>query len=273
MLLIPQKGQEKQITNLSTTASGTPGTIVTTGGTAATKGSAFELISAANNIRDSYGIYIEANAYGGSAAACEGALDILGGAATEEVLIPDLLMGYCGNAEAGRVKSWFFPLYIPAGTRISARAAGARVNTTVRVGATLLGGTMPPWRIGGKITTYGMGTVPNGTAITPVVGAPSTTQIVASTTADHFAFLPSFQVAVDTTLLAKQIVIGIGVGAATEDLIGSWTYYCDANEFMSGPAFARPVFYSVPSGSRLVMRASATGTLESNYNGVIHAMS
>src|SRR3990167_3452343 len=207
MLWVPQKGILRVQHNLGAVGADPFGTSVTTGASASIKGTPAEIF--ASTSFDAYWVTIIASAYGASGAASEGAMDILIGAATEEVLIPNLLFGYCctfgGPAPEGW-KQWMFPLYIPAGARIAVRAAGARTSTAFQVCMFLHGGSgSPPFRVGSKVTTYGMGTVPNGTSITPgTSGAEGAwAQIVASTTEDHFAFMPSFQIATDTTMATK----------------------------------------------------------------------
>src|SRR5688572_8364682 len=88
-----------------------PGTVVTTGTPAATKGAAVQLIAA--TAFDAYWVRVVASDYGLAATDAQGALDIMIGAATEEVIIPDLLMGGCGTFGAVTNKSakmWDFPL-------------------------------------------------------------------------------------------------------------------------------------------------------------------
>ena len=277
MLWIPQKGRLLVQHNLGSVGDVTPGTTVTTGGTTSTKGTPAELIAA--TAFDAYWVVVTASGYSGSAAASDGAMDLLIGSATEEVLIPDMLFGQAPdlNSVPTAPRMWQFPLYIPAGSRLAVRAAGRRVSTNFQVGIVLYGGDgIPPFRVGRKVTTYGMGTVPAGTTITPgASGAEgSWTEIVASTTEDHFAFFPSFQVGNDTSMLLRCLSVDIGVGAATEQEIGGgYMYATGTTETMTGPfGHEWPIFADVPSGTRLVMRASCNGTLDS-YNGVIHAVS
>ncbi len=281
LLWVPQKGILRVQHNVGAVgADNTPGTTVTTGAAEATKGTPAELISAANNAFDTYWLRVVAYAYGLAATDSQGAMDILVGAATEEVLIANLLMGFCGRTESTTrgPKVWEFPIYIPAGTRIAAQAAGKRLSTAMRVAVYCYGGdAMPPFRVGRKVTTYGMGTVPFGTTIVP--GASTAegawTQITASSSEDHFAFLPSFQCGTDTTLNVLSYAVDIGEGAATETEIGqNWMFTCGSDEAMDGAEPPMPAFVDVPSGTRLVMRASCSGALDlGNYNGVIHAVS
>jgi hypothetical protein len=275
MLWVPKKGKLRVEHNVGTVGTSTLGTSVTTGGTEATKGTPAEMI--ASTAFDAYWVRILASRYGTAPVTSAGSMDILIGASTEEVLIADLLMGFCGGAPVGG-KTWDFPLYIPAGSRLAVQAAGERTATAFQCAVWLYGGDgYPPWRPGGKVTTYGMGTVPNGTTLTPgATGAEDDAyvEITASTTSDHFAFVPSFQSSADTTTQDRGYAVDIGIGSATEQLIGEYYFQSSVNEFYAGPLNSMPIFQDVPSGTRLAMRASSSGgTLDANYNGVIHAVS
>jgi hypothetical protein len=278
MLWVPQKGVLRVEHNVGSVGTDTPGTSVTTGGAASTKGTPVEVF--ASTSFDTCYIAIMASNYGASVAASAGCLDILVGAATEEVLIPNLLMGYSGawgGSFTQNPKQWEFPLYIPAGSRIAVQTAGERVTTASRVQIYLYGGMISPaWRVGSHVTTYGIGTVPNGTSITPGAsgGEGAWAQITASTTEDHFALVPSFQPSADTTTSTRTYAVDIGIGAATEEMIQEgYIYGVDGNEKMCGPMPCIPCYQDIPSGSRLVMRASNSGTNDGAYNGALHAVS
>src|SRR5262245_13186958 len=276
MLWVPRKGILRSESNTGSVGTATPGTSVTTGASSGTKGSAAQLI--ASTAFDSYWMTIIASDYGLAATDSQGCLDILTGAATEEVLIPNLLFGACGtmgSTNSQGPKIWQFPLYVPAGTRLAAQGAGVRTSTAFRVWIYLYGGQgYPPFRVGTKVTTYGV-TVPNGTAITlgnsGVEG--SWTQITASTSEDHFAFYPSFQVAADTVWAANAVTLDIGVGSATEESImeGYWFSKC-TGEMTAGPYPAMPCFQDVPSATRMVMRGSQSGTSDT-HEVALHAVS
>jgi hypothetical protein len=278
MLWVPKKGVLRVEHNTGGVGAGTLGTSVTTGAASSTKGTPAELI--ASTSFDAYWVRVITSIYGALATDSRGCLDILIGAATEEVLIPNLLMGYCGvfsTAASVGPKFWDFPLYVPAGSRIAAQAAGARLSTAMRVAIFLYGGDgSPPFRTGSKVTTYGIGTVPDGTAITPgASGAEGAwTQIVAATSEDHFALVPSFQIGGDTTTSNLAYALDLGVGAATEEEIAqSYWYSTDSAERITGPLNSMPRFQDIPSGERLSMRVSNSGANDANYNGAIHAVS
>jgi len=286
MLWHPRQGGVRYEHNFGTVGSLTPGTSVTTGAAAATKGTPVELIASTNF--DAFWIRITAGNYGASATTARGCLDILVGAATEEVLIPNLLMGFCGSTGGANpgLKTWEFPLYIPAGTRIAAQVAGDRTSTAMRVGVQLYGGgDYPAWRVGQRVTTYGIGTVPAATDFTPGASAAegAWAAITASTTEDHFCVVPSAQPPTgDTTLTASALFLDIGIGAATEELLfgdstqqQSYIFSLDGAELVGGPANSFPCFGDVPSGSRLTMRGSRSSAADTvaTWNGALHCVS
>jgi hypothetical protein len=277
MLWVPGKGRPRCQHNLGTVGAAAPGTTVTTGAASGTKGTPAPLIATTDF--DAYYMRIMVEGVGANTVASDCAVDILIGAATEEILIPNLLAGQAGSLSGnGRgPKVWEFPLYIAAGQRLAAQAASLRLSFGIKVGIWLYGGDgIPTTRVGSKVTTYGMGTVPNGTPITPgATGAEGAwTQITAATSEDHFAFVPSFQVTNDTAMNARAYAVDLGLGAATEQEFGQSIWFSvEGNETMSGPIPGEPVFADIPAGTRLAMRVSSSGTNEAAYDAVIHAVS
>ena len=274
MLWTPQKGRTKIITNLGIVGTATLGTGLASNATTLLDGAVTEIISAANNIQDSWGLSIYIVGSGASATASEACFDILIGGATDDVLISALIAGY---AYSGSSRTYFFPLHIPQGKRIAATHANVRTSVTAEIVLTLYGGEPPPWKVGRKVTTYGT-QVNNarGQAIVPATsgGAATATELTASTTEDHFAFMPGFKIETDTTTTVSNLNIGIGVGAATEDRIGTWFYAANAGEAIDGPFFPFPAFQDVPAGSRLTMLASnSIATNDAAYGGLIYAVS
>lgn len=281
MLWVPQKGRILQQHNTGTVGALDIGTTVTTASAAGTKGTAVELIASTNF--DAYLLCIMASDMALGATISDTMLDILIGTATEEILIPNLLAGSCagGNgATSFRLlgRHWMFPLYIPAGSRIAAQAAGARTSTAMRVAVFLFGGHgIPPFRVGSKVISYPTApAVPRGLAITPgSTGAEGAwTEVIASTSEGHFAIVPSFQVENDTSVGVNNYALDIGVGAATEEEVAqSYWYTTNTNEIMTDGFPSFPCFVDVPSGTRLVARVSASGTPEAAYGVMLHCVS
>lgn len=279
MLILPGDPAVKVISN-DTGNVGTlqPWTSVPFNATTLLYGAATELISAASNTQDSWGVQVMAFGTGNSATSTQTCVDILIGGATDDVLIPGLL---CGGLYNAAIRSWFFPVHVPGGVRVAAQAASVRTSAQdtdgVRVGIRLLGGGVPPFKVGRKVTTYGT-KINNarGLAVTPTAsgGAASVTEMTASTTEDHFAFIPSFQLSADTAVATSALLnVGIGLGASTEERLDTWWFGADTQEAQTGPVPEMPAFREVPSGTRLTMLVSNSTANESNYDGLIHALS
>jgi hypothetical protein len=272
MIHLPHKATRRSGHNYGATAALLPGTAVPTGASAVTKGAVTELIAA--TARDAYWLTIIASDYGLSAAASEGCLDIRIGAGSGQMLIPDLLMGYCGGdqATAGTgPKRWDFPLFIPGGSRLTAQAAGARLSVDVQVRAYVRYGP-PAFEYGHQVTTYGV-TVPDGFPVTPgSSGAEGAwTQIVASTTKDHIAVVPSFQLSGDTALQSRNYQMDVGMGAA-QDALDSYEFSTDFNDHLGGPWNSWPTFQNIPSGTSLHARLSASGSLDTGAQVALHCV-
>lgn len=276
MLWLPQTDSVKVISNTGIVGTATPGTGVPSNATTLLDGAVTELISAANNTQDSWGIQIIITATGLAATASEACMDILIGGDTDDVLIPALICGYAPVAQGCR--SYFFPLHIPGGVRIAASLASVRTSITSRVLVYLYGGAPPPFRVGRKVTTLGTQTNnARGEVLTVAAsgGAASVTQMIASTVEDYFAFLPGFQPAADTTITpAGYVNIGIGIGASTEERIGTWWFSKTTGEDIDGPMPDRPAFRNVPAGTRISILASNSGGNDTGgYDGLVYAVS
>lgn len=275
MFLVPGVDDVKVISNSGIVGSAAPGTSIPDGATVNTYGTLTEIISAAANNQDSWGIAINfVGRTSPSAALSEGCLDILIGGATDDMLIPSLLVG---GAYIASARSFFFPIHIPAGKRLAAQFSSAYAHTTeAQIMVSLYGGTPPPFRVGRKVTSYGT-KINNsrGLAVTATAsgGAATATQMTASTTEDHFYFLPSFQASTDTTLSTSYTNIGIGVGAATEERIGTWWFGRHTDERQEGPYPEMGAWRDVAAGTRLTILASNSTTNDAAYDGIIHAVS
>lgn len=266
MLWMPSPKRHKLITNQGLVGTVSPGTALPGNATTLLDGAVTELISAANNTQDSWGISIGITATGASATASECCCDILIGGATDDVFIAALL---CGNRDAwaaanGSMAEYFFPVHIPGGVRIAATLASVRTSITARIIVRLYSGSMPPFKIGRKVTT--LGTQVNnsrGVATTPAAsgGTALATQMIASTAEDYFYFFPGFQIPAQTTINLRGYNIGIGVGASTEDRIGTWDYSADTVEAVMGPFPSMGVFQDVPSGTRITSLSGCSGTV------------
>lgn len=274
---LPSSGDLQVVSNSGTVGTSNPGTAVPDGASVNTYGTVTEVISAAANLYGADAIEIMVcNTLNPSALVGEMSLDILIGGATDDVLISSLLIG---GSYYGGPRSYWFPLSIPAGVRLAAQiSAGAAQTTEPRVVVHLYKWGTPPFRTGRKVTTYGT-KVNNsrGVAVTPTAsgGAASVTQITASTSEDHFYFMPGFQVSTDTTIsTATFINVAIGFGAATEERSQqTWWFSKNAAESQSGPWPSWGESRDVPSGTRLTILASNGGANDTAHDALIYAVS
>lgn len=195
----------------------------------------------------------------------------VGAAGSEKVLIPDLLHWY--NAVVNNfivVNSVVFPLNIPSGTRIAARAQAdlATPGTTLQCNVILFDpGFGVPEGCAGVDAIGFVAATTTGTAVTPgASGAKgSYAQLVASTARDYCGFFLSEFQGVNAGYRTLDIAIG---AAASEQII-------IPDIFSFNPWFTSFLPYypvPVPSGVRLSMRVSDTKPDTSNGLVVIYGV-
>lgn len=271
MLWVPPITSERISRNNGDIAVASPGTTITTGGAAGTKGTAVQLI--ASTPFDAFEVLVTAGGYANTNTNSICCLDIMLGTA---VLIPDLLAGYCGVFSNGGVKVWRFPLHVPKGVEILARAAGQRTSTGLQVGIRLYdhGGQPRGW-YGTEVDTFrGAASVPSGVAVTTGNGSESGWgEVIASTTKTYKALVPSLQVNAETSVGDRAVQMDIGMGASSSEVqIGEpYTWITTAAEGMGGPFEARPTFQDIPIGSRLCGRTSTSSTPD-NHEIALHGV-
>jgi hypothetical protein len=189
----------------------------------------------------------------------------IGAAASESVLVPDLLAGWAGAAAAlgGFPRHVILPLYVPAGSRLSARSQSVRTTGSTKVWVELLGGPRgADWWCGSEVKAYGItGASSRGTNVTQggSSGEGSWTSI-GTTSQDHKAVCllvqgsntdttmqnagQAWDVAIDTTspaILMENFLTQTSTGEALGQL-GIWL----------------PVYADFVSGSVLAVRGSCT---------------
>jgi hypothetical protein len=170
----------------------TTGVTLTANATPHTKATSYTTIIASTT-GDSYGIYV---LWGGTAAGTTNTgqlVDIaIGAASSEVIIIPDLGMGYTGSWGADRQhpNMVYFPLYIPAGTRISGRAQAVIASDTVSVKVITVGrSTYGPQFVGQKVTAYGaVSASSRGTLVTAGTSVYGTSAQLTASTADPIKY-------------------------------------------------------------------------------------
>lgn len=196
-----------KIINFIPADSSTQGTTITAGAGSNNKGafSGGQLI--ASTAADCYGMFIRIGGTSASNTDTSMLLDIgIGASGSETVLINNLNCGYVKGpwaADTGCPATYFFPIFVPSGTRISARGQSAQAADTVQVMMVLYG--MPSTAgafVGQRVTTYGADT------------ATSKGQNATSSTGTN-AYGTAVQITASTTNPIKYMQVGVSGGAAT----------------------------------------------------------
>lgn len=161
------------------------GTVITANSTRHVKGTYTELVNSTNYT--SYGIMINFFNSGVASTRTNILVDIaLGSPGSEVVIIENLMAGFVPSSGATSTMpcSYYFPITIPNGYRISARSQANVSSDTISAMIHLFAHQNPGQWYGSRVTTYGANTsISSGVSISPGNNTWSTvTDIVASAT-------------------------------------------------------------------------------------------
>lgn len=230
--------------------------------TANTKGPYVEIV--ASTTYNASGVLITT---GHSVSAADYLFDIaIGGAGSEVVIIPDIL--HSVSTDSGRKigTTYFFPISIPAGTRLSTRSQNTQggENHYVYLQVHLLSGGI--MQSGSGIVTHGATAADSG-GISIDPGGSATTkgaysQIVASTTYPYNGFVLDFGVQANQATQWCQWNLDLAIGGAGSETIILPDFHLSNNSAIHSiqprttPYFPIPV----PAGTRIAARASCDTT-------------
>jgi len=266
--------------NLTAPADGAMGTVVTAGTPAHTKNATYTQLIASTAF-DCYWIEIVMSEVFAVGTDTGTLVDIaIGAASAEQVIIPNLNAGFAaiinsGTAGTSGGQVYAFPLYIPAGSRLSATSQAVVASDTVRVWVKLYGGPKTPVWAGQQVVDYGtVAGSSSGTAVAAgVSGAEGTfTQIVAATTQDHFFFSAGLA-GDDSSIPASLLFLDVGIGAATEAVIMENQLYSNTSAEAIEQKQPVTIWTPVPSGTRLAARISQTSATAANYDVILYGVS
>lgn len=237
------------------------GTSVPAAGSANTKSGWVELIASTNY--NAFGFSLIIGGDSASATVVKNLFDIgIGAASSEQPLISNILHNSGGLFTSGGYTQ-FYPIYIPAGSRISARHQSNVASQAGRIQIFLHGiGDIPPWKAFSGAEGVGVDTsTSGGLSHTPGnTGAESTWTNIGSTLARRYgAFMPMIGTGSSTTMtsLAYHIEFGINSTALTE------YYFCGNNteniSFVSPPG---PFYGNFETGAQMMVRAECSGTAD-----------
>ena len=242
----------------TTTAPGA-GTTITISGTPNTKGAWIQLTAATPF--DAHELFVKpGTSYLGTTATS--LFDIgVGAAGAEQVIIPNVLWvqdQWCGFASGGGLK---FPVSIPKGSRIAARAQGGAgaVSPTLTLTFINCGGDKPK---SGKVFDIGTNlAASSATALALATAAKSAwVQLTAATAQrmDGFFLCLGNNGASVTTSQWARLDIGVGAAGAEQVVLADYVAGVDSNSELFLPVYS-PLFpIKIPKGQRIAARGQGS---------------
>lgn len=236
------------------------GTSITANAAANTKGSYTQLIASTSH--DDVGIYVMIDDL---AAGIDYLIDVaIGGAGSEQIILPDLYAGGGTGSIAYGTQYWF-PVHVPAGSRLSARCQASTGASVVRVSLLLASpGFMPPAPLSRVVALGANAADSGGTSIDPG-GVANTkgsyTQIVASTTIDICGIILALGNQLNTVRSSQSWLIDVAIGAAAAEQIvfSNIAANCSTSPDIVVPQTTVFLPICIPSGTRLAVRAQSDG--------------
>lgn len=208
---------------------------------------------------DCFGLFIAAHVVSQAATDTRMLMDIgIGptGGGSEQIVVPFLDVGAAAVIAAGLGKTYFFPLYIPAGKAVRARCQSKIVADTVTVHAHAF--ELPPHGFAEDApqewTQYGAdAATSSGVAVTSGNNAYGTeVQVSASTGRNHRWFHVGIDWGSNTVVNSGRYRVRLARDTAAADIIGVWEFGSQtANEDINGPAPDFPACVPVAAGSTL----------------------
>jgi hypothetical protein len=244
------------------------GGVSVTAGAIGVKGAA-AVISASTPF-EAHGIFVN---FSTKSSAADQLVDILiGGAGVEQVLIPNIYYSAGSNSAYG--KSFFFPCYIPAGSRITAKTQSATASVTCRVSVTLLQQSFLGLPGFSKFLALGADvTNSRGTPLTDPTAAAwgAWTQIVASLSDTIAWIMPIFgdrAIATRTSGNKYHGQLGEG-GAGVEQAFGPEYPWYSSSTALSINGF-QGFFMEMTKNERLAARYTATTATNLGIDCVVY---
>jgi len=180
----------------------------------------------------------------------------IGGAGSEVVIIPNLAFTPQGDgANHGTTAHWCFPIYIPEGTRISARCTFDQTNTFAQI--LTFSGFAPS--VGSGVDTIGWSS--NPTNITPNASANtkgSYTALTASSSRDYLGFVIATMGPGQTSSAYsnENRLLDIAIGSAGNEIPIISNYFM-GRQSLQGVSPFYPIF--IPAGTRISARIQSDG--------------
>jgi len=216
---------------------------------------------------DTYGLLINFNTNTASIQSRNTVVDIgIGAASSEIVLIPDLIAGNANNYSGTVGGLWYyFPVAIPAGTRVAVRAQGT-VTTAFFVSLQAMQKPLQTSMLkkASFVEAVGM-TVPQGTAVTAGTTGEGSWTLLGTTASRCWFWQIGVQVrSTDTAHNAVMYHLDLAEGNGTNFniLIKSQPFYTATNEAAALLPITVGCEVPVPAGRSIYVRAQCSGNVD-----------
>lgn len=228
--------------------------------------------------QDAYGILININTNFASAASRNTVITIgideSGGTSPTDRITGLLCGGSAAYTRNGGGNWYYFPLFIPAGSAIFAKAQGT-VTTAIRVGCVTFAQPANPAQIrkGSFVETLGI-TAPEGVVVVPGTTSKGSWTLIGTTTLRTWWVQFGFQVrSTDTAWTLAAIHVDVAVGdASNKDIIIHDAKFCtDSGEYVGNSPLTAGVEWDIPAGSNIYMRAQSSAALDA-YTGAVYLL-
>lgn len=274
-LMIPARpGFLDTTPSASTTSSA--GTTITASATIHTKGSWSQLI--ADTGARALGILVALDNTAVSNSNTSSLLDIgIGASGSETVLIPDLASGYVLNENISNTfAAYYFPIFIPANSRISARCQGVIASDTVNCRIHLFQRPQGFGWVGTRVTAYGVDSANSrGTTVSAGNNTYGTAVAMSGSTTNPIRYMQiGMQGAGRTSLADLRILAEIRLGASTAiagPLMGSADTGTESVLMSAGNQTLARMGFTLPSGQDLRVAAMHNATA-ANYDFIVYGV-
>lgn len=250
----------------STSTTSSAGTTITASSTAHTKGGWTQLIASTG--ARSLGILVALDNTAVANSNTSMLLDIgIGASGSETVLIPDLAAGYVLNENISNTfAAYYFPLFIPAGSRLAARSQAQIASDTVACRIHLF---QRPTGFGGwvgtRVTAYGVDSANSrGTVVSAGNNTYGTAVSLSASTTNPIRMMQlGFQGAGRTALTDLRILADVRLGASTSiagPLMGSTDTGTESVLMSAGNMTLARMGFNLPAGVDLRVAAMQNAT-------------
>ena len=269
MLYLPAPSWNFTLSNVQATRPATGWGASVTPGTGGTKGNWTQVFTGTQINTEVFGLLIFINNNSTSATTRNVLMDIgidTAGGTTYTVLVPDLIGGHAAPTTVGGIY-YYFPIYIPQGSSVAARATGTTA-TAFNVALTCYGKPRRPDSVvvGTKVSAFGA-TLATATGTTITAGTTAEgawTQLGSDTTRPIF-WWQCGMTCVDTTMTANAHTMDISVGDATnKDIVlqDAMAIFTAAEQSTMLPAVTQS-YDRTPVGQLVYGRVQCSGTADS----------